>query len=839
MNAHTPLQCVIVLVTLFASLTSSSLSRELERPFIWAQQEDRSQILEKIETHEWAEAIYAKLIAGIEDDVAAHQANPSEYLRGMPFDWEKAKPGETPPFTYTVHTAHNFKGVRRNLDNATDEEMANARKLMRFLNLAEDSSIAFFLTGEEKYAQYATDILNASVKGIVQLEPSDYRFRGGWLFPDDILLESRRIGEKYPVIYDFVAPFLAGGGMPYDIGEEAYTAFPRDQAQHVFRTYADLVMANGMIDSNHPVLESTCLVYNALALDDESERQKYVGYYLTKNTQNQDSLKKVANYYKEEGDIWPETSQYLNHVAAITTRLMLVLSKYDPSLNLGRRYPNILLALPVLDSVVYPNGEIIRWGDGHRRQHAPYDACDQAYLIAKQEGIDEVTTRLGPILKAALSNGAYKRKGIHALLWYEDDFDRYSQSASLPRTDQIPHAGIFLQRNLSSTGNPTDGLMAFVGGAHMVHGHAEGMNIELYGKGQVLGVDNGRGSYAVDVHENYSRLFAAHNTVIVNGNSRSSGGWVDLGINTVELISMEPMPNQDALSPLFSFTQTRFEDDKGDKAEATQERTLAVVRTSDTTGYYVDVFRSKSTLPDEYHDYLYHNIGDQLEFTNENFALKPQPDRYMANASTPWHQNKQYRHPGWHFFDDVQTSPPYAQAVNAIFKISKLEGHPLFMGLHIPGFSDREYTKVSAPQTFEAPKPYNKLPTPTLVIRKTGGAWKNPFVVVYEPFDQDPSQQSVRSVEKLTQEGLYKGLKVVSHTASGIIVHYVITQSKGETFSDESIGIHFKGTFAIIALEENDKLSEMYIGEGQTLSYGETTLTPEAADLNRAYRSYR
>jgi hypothetical protein len=62
-----------------------------------------------------------------------------------------------------------------------------------------------------------------------------------------------------------------------------------------------------------------------------------------------------------------------------------------------------------------------------------------------------------------------------------------------------------------------------------------------------------------------------------------------------------------------------FVDDKGDKAEAIQERTLALIRTSETSGYYIDVFRSKSSLPNEFHDYLYHNIGDELRFLNDDF----------------------------------------------------------------------------------------------------------------------------------------------------------------------------------------------------------------------------
>ena len=469
-------------------------------------------------------------------------------------------------------------------------------------------------------------------------------------------------------------------------------------------------------------------------MDDEKERNKLLSYFLTESTKNQDALNVMAAIYKNEGDIWPETSQYLNAAGSILTRLMLVVDKYDPSLRLGEKYPNILFSLPALDYVVYPNNEIIRWGDGKRHGSPSYSSYEDAYLLGKMDNVEKITRKFGSLLKSAIEKGEYKRSGNTAVLWYGAEIKGENVPFVLPRTDKVVHAGIFLQRNLSPTNNPADGLMCFVGGATMVHGHAEGMNIELYGKGQVLGVDNGRGSYQQDIHENYSRIFAAHNTVIVNGSSQGDGGWSNQGISTVQLKTMEPLPGKDALSPNYSFSKTTFDDDKGDKAEATQERTLALIRTSETTGYYVDVFRSKSALPNEYHDYLYHNIGDELQFLNKDLKLKADPARYQANANMPWVQNRQYRIPGWHFFEDIETSTVYSGDLQAQFNTGKLKDGPIAMHLFIPGFAQREYTKVMAPHTFEAPSPYDNLPTPTLVIRKKGEAWTSPFVVVYEPF---------------------------------------------------------------------------------------------------------
>ena len=806
-------------------------SQENIRPFIWVDSDDRAIILNKIETKEWAKSSYEEIKQKVDSALVFHQEDRDKFLRNLPLDWRRATKGKIPPLTYTTT---GKKGKHENLDNASDAEMANFFKLSKYLELAIEAGILYYLSENEDYARFATDILHTAVAGITQLEPSDWRPRGGWLCPDDILREARVIGEKFPLVYDFVAPFIKMGGRPYDIGKRKEVAFSIDKAQKVFRTYAQLVIDNGMVNSNHPVLESNCLVYNALALDDVNERNSFLEFYLLKSTANQDALAKVAKFYKNEGDIWPESSQYTNDVAERSTKLMYLLTKYDSNLKLGKTYPNIPWAIQRLGYLVNPNGELMLWGDGHRKYKTPYDAYELAYKLGKIDSVLKLEKQFSTLLGSAMAKETYQRNGLEALLWFHDDFEKKTAELKLPRTDEQPHAGIFLQRNLSSTGKPENGLMGFVGGAAMVHGHASGMYMELYGEGVVLGVDNGRGKYAQDIHENYSRLFAAHNTVIVNGASQGEGEWVNLGMDTVTLECMEPMPTQEAISPNYSFTTTNFYDGGGTKAEAEQQRTMALVRTSPTTGYYVDIFRSKSKLPNEYHDYLYHNLGESLEFLNKNISLKPDPKRYMTNANGEWIRNRKYRNPGWHFFKEVQSSENYSKEVELLFKAEQFPDKNRYMKVFMPGFKDRNYSKVKAPKTFEAPAPYDSLPTPTLVVRQNGEAYTKPFVAVYEPFATSANNGSVLSVEKLQQNGIFQGVKVTSKIDDKILVQYLLMPFKNDTLSLREHDIEFQGHFAIITFQEN-KLKDIYIGNGKHLEINSLLITGTKDTSNKGF----
>ena len=813
-----------ILAFCFLFWTFVSNAQVEQRPFIWVKQEDKALIWSKIETQAWAKSFYREFKERLDSDLVIYKQSPDRFLRGIPFQWDQQKSGKIPPlktFEESTDTNNNERGLQN-----------------KYLQIGIDCGVLYFLTDEPIYAQCAVDILHSYVEGLLQIKPSEEPGNGGWLYPTDHLREARIIGAQLPIIYDFIASYIDKKNKAYSVASKKHVVFSTENAQKVFLTYAKLAIEHGQTGSNWSVLESFSLVNNTLALNDLELRKKYLNYYLVAGTDRQDALTDVSHKYNNEGDVYPETSQYSNGVAEFTTNMLLVLDRYNSDLKLGQKHYKIPFSLDRWNSIRYPNDEIIRFGDGHRNFKVPYDAYDIAYLLGKREGITKLTEKFGPLVAEGIQSKHYKREKVGKrsdgispyftptqLLWLNEIEASSLKKTALPRTDSFPHAGVFLQRNESETKKAEDGLMCFVGGAHMVHGHAGGMDMELYGLGQVLGVDNGRGSYRTDLHENYSRLFAAHNTVIVNGASQGEGGWVNLGMNTTTLDCMEPKPLQKALSPYYSFTRTNFIDDKGEKAEAKQERTLALVRTSETTGYYVDVFRSKSTLPNEYHDYLYHNIGDQLSFLNKDLKLTADENRFQANANVDYKYNRNYKNPGWHFFKNVESSPVYSSDVKASFEISKLKDKKnRQMNLFILGNKDREYSKVRAPHTFEAPKPYDKLPTPTLVIRQKGAAWENPFAVIYEPTFEKDLKNGIQSVSKLESKGVFKGFKVVSLIKNKEITQYIINQDKNTLYENKELGISFQGEFAIISFSKNKKLENIYVGEGLFFKYEKITI---------------
>ncbi|TXF90246.1 hypothetical protein FUA23_06925 [Neolewinella aurantiaca] len=810
---------------------------EVQRPMIWVRPSERPAILAKIAGNEAVASYYEAFTARVEKDLATWGNDPAAYFQQLPLAREDAAEGSTPPFkTYT-----SFDG----------EEREEQTRLHHQLQTAIDCGVLYFLTREERYARYAADVLHNVVQAVRQLPLDSEFFNAGWIYTKDHLREAREIGAQIPIIYDFVQPWLTTGGRVYDLGREERISFDFAAAEAVFRTYAELAINRGGTGTNWPILEASSLVGNALALSDPAERAKYLNYFLKESTSRQDALPAIGSFYDAHGGSWPESLNYSQHVGEFLTYLFTMLSHHDPDLKLVSKYPQVTSALPEAYYLTYPGGEeTILFGDGHREYHPMLDGYEMAYHLGLREGNPELLKVFGPLINHSVNNGGYRRFRLPAersygaamyreptkLLWFAADVPGSAGEYPLPVTAELPFAGITLQRNLSPSGKPEDGLMGFVGGGAYVHGHATGMGMELFGKGFVQGSKGGRTRYRTEIHENYYRIFASNNTVIVNGATTSDNGWVNLGTDKVQRIAAEPEPGENPVSPDFSFTTSSFRDTVGNAAEAYQERTLGIVRTTDSTGFYVDLFRSHSELPGQYHDYIYRNVGDRLYLMDRDGEIDraATPDRYMANADAEWRQNRVYRQPGWHYFKDVKTSSEYGYDALAVFVADSLGPEPVEMWAHMPLVDKREFTTATSPPLTEGPRAYRKKRSPTLVIRQKGSAWDKPFALLYEPVVG--GRNSIDRVETIWPFPVWQGMIVKSNERADEITQYVLLPNDPDeetSYKTHYLDLSFRGRYAVVTIDRSDKLQSIYIGEGKSLQMGAISIR-SAEGINMA-----
>lgn len=835
-------QIVLVVNTLVASLFfQTATANEIERPSIWVKSNERSQILEKIHTEDWAKALFKEMQQRVDKYANERPKVRRNTLQELPLIWleDKSQPPTLPNFR--VKGGGNSEQLKLTVKSLQD---------------GVDCGVLYFLTQKNKYAACGADILYTFINALSHMKVhKDGPMNASWMFPTDHLYEARVIGAQLPIIYDFVYPYLKSGGKVYDIASDQLTAFNFNAAQNTFETYVWLALNKGLFDSNWPVLESSSLVHNILALDDAEKIQSYLPYYTHINTKNQASLKKVAQNFANEGDMWPESFQYSQHVAAYSVYLMTLLDRYDPSLKLGAKYPNIPAAFKSYYDLQFPNGDYPFIGDGHRTYPVEYSALEMSYLLAKLNDNKKQQLEFGNYLASSIKQGVYHRDHLHKrsykaapyftptqLLWYTNKIESSGEvdvAPPRPRTKRLEHAGMNIQRNTTFKNPEKNSLMGFMAGGSYIHGHASGIDMELYGQGYVLGVTGGKSKYRTDIHENYYRIFASHNTVVSNGASASKGGWINLGINKVEAVALEPAYGKPGVSPKHSFTTSSFYDKFNLVAPAQHQRTLALIKVSDTQGYYLDIFRAKSESKNQFHDYIYHNLGDNLEiqFSDNTDQFKNNPTRYQASANLPWTLQRQYRHPGWHFFNEVKTHSQTQNGFNATFSASELTDRAIYMRATVPAGLPLEVTKAKAPQSYGAAEPYNKKPTPTMVLRKQGDAWQHPFVVAFES-KSEGQQYVVQKIERIIEDNAFKGVKVALLVDGSQLTQYVIVQEDiNQVFEDSASGIYFKGRFAIITVSANNQVTDMYIGQGHHLKYQDTVLKPSLGQTS-AYSKF-
>jgi hypothetical protein len=818
---------------LFLSIYLTGNLTFAQYPHILVNAGDKQAVLDKVKQQAWAKSIFEKIDQEVGPYVERHQTNPqwilSRYLMnripGKRYTTVYADPagqhligwsGDAPNPTVRVNTylrspitekgnlyrkpaigdliPNDTSGVMNLLNPETGHKdwidpQAYITEINGDINnLALDAAILYWLKGEEKYARFSADILDQWAKGVYYQEAVVGPCRTG-------LLDMQTLGDQSSrsliLAYDFVRPFMEKCG--YDL----------HWYKTVFEKFASTLAFRGLWNNNWYAAESSTLVFSALSLEDKQQQNYYLQFVLQRDTINgscgQLALPStVAKWLTPDGH-WKEPGGYHNYPVGNLLLASLALEKngYD----VFRKFPALFKASYAMLKYSFPNLTVGGFGDtGRASQNG--ESLETGLIGAVKYDQPELPEMLAS-MKKLIEGGIYQRdkSGIIGLLCYLPEIPETKSVYNWPRTGTLDFARYFLQRNGTDRQN---GLMVGVQGASYNHNHCNGMAMELYGQGEVMGIDAGTGpNYEHPLHRNYYSQWAAHNTVVAAGSSSSvpfNGTAGEKNIGKIELAAMEPMSDQKAVSPHYSFTDTRYTDKS---TNTNQSRTLAIIRTSDTTGYYIDIYRSDNRISN---DYIYHNIGDRVTFHNEKGELLK-----TASSEYPLTGND---YPGFRFFTDVEKLEGYKNDLIASFSIQDEKSNDLFMQVLMPGSEGRTYFRATSLKTKTAGKAYNGKPLPVFTIHTGGEARSKPFIAVFEPY-KGIIGNSVKQViaEKRDDGSFFTALTIFNKNGS---TQQVFQSVDCEKKFDTQKG-SFKGYFGVIGFS-GKKFESLYLGAGTEIS---------------------
>lgn len=591
---------------------------------------------------------------------------------------------------------------------------------IRIMNLARDAAKVWTETGDERYARFAADIFDTYMTGIYYREmPVDMNHGH----------QQTLVGlTSFEVIHeDIVTPATAVYGC---LREYLATLWPEKIAIYddAFRKWADIIIKNGVPQNNWNLIQARFVAEIASVLASDSHyadgkgREHYLDVILNQDSIRQWSIGKMIDYgFDKETGLWKESPGYSAMVLGEFDALAgLLLRTFG--IDLVKEYPILEKAAKALPQYLMPNSLAVCWGDGH---YGPLKTSFKTLPVIRPEEYSQYQT---------------------PAFWAED-------------------VSWFAAR---SGNDPQSSLMMSVVGSEGNHMHANGISMELYGKGYVQAPDLGRGSGydALDYQEFYSQ-FPAHNTVCVDGISSYP---VMESHHPIRLEACYPEPEIREFEEGFMFGEFSFLEPE---TQSDQLRQIMMVTADPECGYYVDIFRSRrQDGKDETHDYFYHNIGQEFSL---NVPLEPTEELAFAGAHLYAYSYLWDKH-----------SALTSENVSGCFTMTCPDGSQAGMKMWMRGEENRRVFKVLSPMIdalTRTPMPYDIRNTPcqTYVARQYGEAWDRPFVAVYQPFATG-DMKSVASVQYFGDG--YVGIKV---TLSDGDVHYIFSSDRRQKMSYDGI----------------------------------------------------
>ena len=613
------------------------------------------------------------------------------------------------------------------------------------VGIARDAARIYAATGDMRYGQMAAKVFDVYMKGIayrnvpIDLNHGHQQTLVGMttfeVIHEDAINE---LTQMYPLIKNLVKD---------------------DQAviEAGFKKWAENIIANGVPHNNWNLFQADFIVKIALVLQDNQAyadgkgKQYYLDYIVNQNSIRQWSMNKLIDFgFDAKSKTWYESPGYSTTVLSSICDFANMLDE-KAGIDLFKLRPILTEAVKTSAEYLFPNRMIAGFGDTHPG-YLNTGGIDQVLKYATRHKNKNLISEMN-LLKNAVAPKApiSEIEAYTSTLFYAPNVSWIAMRSGMDKQHD---------------------LMASVNASLGNHQHANGISLELYGKGYVLGPDAGIGRTlysGLDYLEYYSQM-PAHNTVVVDGVSSYP---VMMSQHAFKVVASYPeVSKEQPASKKLSEKKLSIQKDSELKdkityatvsfiepeTQAQQQRTTAIVKTSAKGGYYIDVFRSKKKEGgDKTHDYFYHNLGQEMKVMDAVSGLSLDMKRteelafagghlyaysYIYDKKSAKMQNSVKTQFVTKILDDKVVEAMGGQReITMTMWMKKDENRTIFQALSPVNL---EYERMP-----NQPYKVDEQPVLTFVARQKGEAWNHPFVCVYEP-SSDAEPGDIESVDYFT-----------------------------------------------------------------------------------------
>ena len=612
----------------------------------------------------------------------------------------------------------------------------------QIISLARDAARIYAATGDMRYGQMAAKVFEVYMKGIayrnvpIDLNHGHQQTLVGMttfeVIHEDVINE---LTQMYPLIKPLVKD---------------------DQAviEAGFKKWAENIIANGVPHNNWNLFQADFIVKIALVLQDNQAyadgkgKQYYLDYIVNQNSIRQWSMNKLIAFgFDANSKTWYESPGYSTTVLSTLCDFANMLDE-KAGIDLFKQRPILIDGVKTSAEYLFPNRMIAGFGDTHPG-YLNTGGINQVLKYATRHKNKNLISEMN-LLKNAVAPQApiSEIEAYTSTLFYAPNVSWIAMRSGMDKQHD---------------------LMASVNASLGNHQHANGISLELYGKGYVLGPDAGIGRTlysGLDYLEYYSQM-PAHNTVVVDGVSSYP---VMMSQHAFKVVASYPeVSKEQPASKKLSEKKLSFQKDSELKdkityatvsfiepeTQALQQRTTAIVKTSAKGGYYIDVFRSKKKEGgDKTHDYFYHNLGQEMKVMDaaSGLSLDMKPTEELAFAGGHLYAYS-------YIYDKKSAEMQNSVKTQFVTKIlddkvvEAMDGQrEITMTMWMKKDVNRTIFQALSPVNLEYERmpnqPYkvDEQPVLTFVARQKGEAWNHPFVAVYEP-SSDTEPGDIASVD--------------------------------------------------------------------------------------------